>query len=60
MLKTEWKLDDALAMRFEEGREEEREEIARNALLKGSSIEFIHEITGLDIETIESLQANCN
>ncbi|MDR2702041.1 MAG: hypothetical protein LBB72_06400 [Spirochaetaceae bacterium] len=56
MLMTEWNWDDALAVRFEEGREEGRETIARNALTKGSSIEFIHDITGLDITTIENLR----
>jgi predicted transposase YdaD len=60
MLMTEWNWDDALAVRFEEGWEEGweegRETIARNALTKGSSIEFIHDITGLDITTIENLK----
>jgi hypothetical protein len=55
MLMTEWNWDDALAVRFEEGRENEREEIARNALAEGASVEFVHNITGLDIETIKSL-----
>jgi hypothetical protein len=67
MLITEWNWDDALAVRFEEGREEGmekgreegmekgREEIARNALAKGLPLEMIHEITGLDIGTIKSL-----
>jgi len=32
-----------------------REEIARNALAKGASPEFVHEITGLPVETIEGL-----
>jgi dynactin complex subunit len=61
MLTAELKLEDVLedvadAAR-EEGREEEREEIARNALAKGMPLELIHEITGLDMETIKSLQA---
>ena len=71
MLMTEWNWDDALAVRFEEGREEGMEagiergieqgleqgalKIARNALAKGASIEFIHEITGLDVEAIKEL-----
>jgi hypothetical protein len=38
----------------EEGREEGREEIARNALAKGLSVDTIGEITGLDIETIKN------
>jgi predicted transposase/invertase (TIGR01784 family) len=37
------------------GREERTIEIARNLLAKGSSIEFVHETTGLDIETIQGL-----
>jgi predicted transposase/invertase (TIGR01784 family) len=63
MLYTEWNLDDALAVRYEEGREDGLEEgleeakvnIARNLLAKGSTFEFVHEITGLDMETIENL-----
>ena len=38
------------------GRAEEKLEIARNLLAKGSSIEFVHETTGLDMETIQGLQ----
>jgi len=67
MLMTEWNIEDAKKVWFEEGweggREEGREEgweksretIARNALAKGASIEYIHDITGLDIETIKQL-----
>jgi hypothetical protein len=87
MLLTEWNIDDALAVRFEEGMEvgiekgmekgiekgmevgEEKgmergmekgiekgmEIVARNALAKGASVEFIHDITGLDPETINNL-----
>jgi len=56
MLMTEWNWDDALAVRFEEGREEGREDVARKALMKGLSIEFVKEITGFDDETIRRLQ----
>ena len=67
MIFTEWNWDDALAVRFEEGREEGwekgreegveegREEIARNALMEGLSTETIQKITGLDIETIRHI-----
>jgi predicted transposase/invertase (TIGR01784 family) len=63
MLYTEWNMDDAIAVAREEGREDgveegrvnEKLEIARNLLAKGSSPEFVRDITGLDIETIESL-----
>jgi hypothetical protein len=51
MLTTEWNWDDALAVRFNEG----REEIARNALVKGISPDAVSEITGLDIEMIKKL-----
>ena len=73
MLITEWKMEDALAVRYEEGmedgmekgmekgiekgREKGREDIARNALAKSIPVELIHDITGLDIETIKTLQA---
>jgi predicted transposase/invertase (TIGR01784 family) len=63
MLFTEWNWDDALAVRYEEGREEgreegqeeNREETARKALYEGISVELIQKITGLDIETINRL-----
>jgi hypothetical protein len=51
MLFTEWNWGDALAVRFEEG----REGIARNALMEGFSVETIQKITGLDIETIRNI-----
>jgi hypothetical protein len=54
MLLSEWNMDDALAVRYEEGMEEGMEKVARNALAKGASVEFIHDITGLDMETINS------
>ena len=57
MLMTEWNWDDALAVRYEEGQEDKQEEIARNALAKGFSIEVIHYITGLNIEVIRKIQA---
>jgi predicted transposase/invertase (TIGR01784 family) len=64
MLLTEWNTEEAIAFRskeawedgLEEGREEREMEIARNALAKGASIEFVHEITGLDLETIGKIQ----
>ena len=43
----------------EEGRTESREQIAKNALGKGMSMELVHEITGLDIDRIKSIQAEC-
>ncbi|MCL1958195.1 MAG: PD-(D/E)XK nuclease family transposase, partial [Spirochaetes bacterium] len=59
--------EEGLAQGIAEGREEghaegliegmakDRLEIAKNALAKGLSVEMIHEITGLDIETIKKL-----
>jgi predicted transposase YdaD len=38
-----------------EGREEGAIVIARNALAKGSTPEFVQEITGLNLETIQGL-----
>ena len=59
MLLEEWNLDDALAVEREEGREEGREEsmkvVARKALEKGATIDFVLEITGLPMEVIEQL-----
>jgi hypothetical protein len=59
MLMTEWKLEDALVVEREEGRErgleEGRIEIAKAALAKGMSPETVSGITGLDIETLKKL-----
>jgi transposase len=55
MLITEWNWDDARDVWYKEGREEGREEIARNALAKGMSPDAVSEITGLDLETIKKL-----
>jgi hypothetical protein len=39
---------------LEVGRVMAREQVAKNALREGFSLEFIHEITGLDTQTISS------
>ena len=57
--KAHWDMVSRLNYAREEGEEIGQEqkalEIARNLLAKGSSIEFVHEITGLEIETIQGL-----
>jgi predicted transposase YdaD len=53
MLLEEWNPEEPIM----ENREEAREEIARNALAEGASIEFISRITGLDTATIQQLAA---
>jgi len=40
-----------------EGEEKSKVKIARKALSKGASVEFVQEITDLDIETIRNIQA---
>jgi len=40
---------------MEEGREVVQKEIAINLLANGSTVDFVHKITGLDIKTIEKL-----
>ena len=69
MLYAEWNQEDALAVRYEEGREEGIEQgieqgigqgiekTARNALAQGFSFEVIQSLTGLDLETIKRLGA---
>ncbi|MDR1148009.1 MAG: hypothetical protein LBK66_05200 [Spirochaetaceae bacterium] len=57
MLLTEWNWEDALQVRWEEGKEEGKEEIAKNLLFEGASPEFVRKITGLDIESITQLAA---
>jgi len=51
----EYDFDTHMAVIREEGREEGREEIARNLLAAGSSVEFIQKITGLDLIVIREL-----
>ena len=55
MLITEWNTEEAKEVWYEEGMERGREEVAKNALKKGLSVEMIHDITGLDTETINKL-----
>jgi len=67
MILEDWNTEEAIAFAREEGREDGREEgraeawkeskqtIARNALARGSTPEFVHEITGLDLKTIQEL-----
>jgi hypothetical protein len=63
MLFDEWKLEDALVVEREEGQEEGilvgvqkgREEVAKNALREGVSLEFVQKITGLPAEIIQNL-----
>ena len=73
MLLTEWKTEDAIKVWYAEGREEgwaegreegwaegrisEREEIAKQALAEGATLEFVQKITGLDMDVIREIQA---
>jgi hypothetical protein len=56
---TEWNMDDALDVRWEEGLEKGQEtatvNIARTALAEGAPSDFVQKITGLDMETIKRL-----
>ena len=63
MLLTEWNLEDAKKVWYEDGLEDgmekgrkEKLKIACNTLAKGLTPEFIHDITGLDLETIQNLK----
>jgi ASC-1-like (ASCH) protein len=66
MLLTEWKMEDALAVRYEEGWTEGREEgwsagrieIAKSALIKDLPLDTISAITKLNIEDIKRLAAH--
>jgi len=52
--------EEGLERGIEKGREEGRNDklkIARNLLIKGSSLEFVSEITGLDMDTLNGLQS---
>jgi len=60
MLLTEWNLDEAKKVWYEDGqmddRTEEKIEIARNLLTEGMTLEFVHKITGLPLEEIEKIK----
>jgi predicted transposase YdaD len=68
MIYTEWDMETALEVRYNNGYDNGREEgiergiekTARNALMKGFSIEQIHDITGLDADVISNLRASAN
>ena len=47
--------EDGIAEGREEGRTEEKREIARNLLAEGSTPEFVQKITGLSLEEITKL-----
>jgi predicted transposase/invertase (TIGR01784 family) len=47
--------EEGIGIGIEKGREEGKLEIAKNLLIKGLSIDLIHETTGLDTQTIQSL-----
>jgi predicted transposase YdaD len=62
LLAGEWNWEDALAVRFQEGRQEghqeERQGIARNAqnaLAEGIPPEVVSKIVGMDIEAIKRI-----
>ena len=57
MIFTEWNWDDALEVAREEGLEDGLELTARNALVKGFSVQTVQEITGLNLDTIEEIKA---
>ena len=59
MLITEWSIEDEKAVSFKEGREEgeenQRKTIVKNALLEGLPFETIRDITGFDMEEIKTI-----
>jgi len=59
MLTDEISIEEIIAVRreeaLEEGREDERNIIAKNLLAEGSTPEFVQKITGLDLETIQKI-----
>jgi len=61
MLLTEWNWDTAKEVWHEEGIEEGMEKekliIAKNLLAKGSTPEFVHDITGLSLEKIKEIKS---
>jgi predicted transposase/invertase (TIGR01784 family) len=70
MLLDDWNQEEYVEVMCEEAREEGREEgeeigmekekliIAKNLLSKGSTPEFVQEITGLSLEQIKEIELN--
>jgi predicted transposase YdaD len=60
MLITEWNLEEAKQVWYEEGLEEGLEKgletVARNALAEGAAIDFVQKITGLDMKSLKNIQ----
>jgi len=56
-LESEYKGKLDLQTKLVDAKREGVEQTARNALAKGYALELIHDITGLDIQTIKTLQA---
>ena len=50
--------NSAVGYHTREAKKEGKIEVARNLLAEGSTVEFIQKITGLDIDTIKTLQMN--
>jgi len=48
--------DEGMEKGLKEGQEISKKNIAKNALTKGLPIEMIHDITGLDLETIKGIK----
>ena len=57
-LESEYKAKIDIQARLVDAKREGVEQTARNALAKGYALELIHDITGLDIQTIKTLQAH--
>jgi predicted transposase/invertase (TIGR01784 family) len=53
---TEKGIEQGIGIGIEQGAMQKQIEIAKKSLNTGLPIEIIHEITGLDMETIQSLQ----
>jgi predicted transposase/invertase (TIGR01784 family) len=58
LLKSELDYQSGMENARRKGLAEGKLEIARNAMIKGLPIDVIHDITGLDIETLEQLTGN--
>ena len=54
--KAQWDYASSMSGAERRGREGGKEEVARNALAEGATVEFVQKITGLDMDTIASLR----
>jgi len=55
MMVSEWNMDTALEVKFEEGMEEKAEKIAKKLLAEGKDVDYIANLTDLTVDEVLKL-----